>query len=30
MPGGTESLNAGVAAAICLFECVRRRGEAAA
>ena len=30
MPGGTESLNAAVAAAICLFECVRRRGEAAA
>ncbi len=24
MPGGTESLNAAVAAAICLFECVRR------
>ncbi|MEO8847412.1 MAG: RNA methyltransferase [Casimicrobiaceae bacterium] len=26
MPGGTESLNAAVATAICLFECVRRRG----
>ncbi|MEP7064129.1 MAG: RNA methyltransferase [Betaproteobacteria bacterium] len=26
MPGGTESLNAAVAAAICLFERVRRRG----
>jgi len=25
MPGGTESLNAAVAAAICLYECVRRR-----
>jgi len=24
MPGGTESLNAAVAAAVCLFECVRR------
>lgn len=28
MPGGTESLNAAVAAAICLFECVRRRAIA--
>ncbi len=26
MPGGTESLNAAAAAAICLFECVRQRG----
>jgi TrmH family RNA methyltransferase len=25
MPGGFESLNAAAAAAICLFECVRRR-----
>ena len=25
MPGGMESLNAAVAAAVCLFECVRRR-----
>ena len=25
MPGGTESLNAAVAAAVCLFECVRQR-----
>jgi RNA methyltransferase, TrmH family len=30
MPGGTESLNAAVAAAICLFECVRRRVAATA
>jgi len=28
MPGGTESLNAAVAAAVCLFECVRRRTDA--
>jgi RNA methyltransferase, TrmH family len=27
MPGGMESLNAAVAAAICLFECVRRRAS---
>jgi RNA methyltransferase, TrmH family len=26
MPGGTESLNAAAAAAVCLFECVRQRG----
>ena len=26
MPGGTESLNAAAAAAICLYECVRQRG----
>jgi TrmH family RNA methyltransferase len=25
MPGGVESLNAAAAAAVCLFECVRRR-----
>jgi TrmH family RNA methyltransferase len=25
MPGGTESLNAAAAAAVCLFECVRQR-----
>jgi TrmH family RNA methyltransferase len=25
MPGGTESLNAAAAAAVCLFECVRKR-----
>jgi TrmH family RNA methyltransferase len=25
MPGGFESLNAAAAAAVCLFECVRRR-----
>jgi len=25
MPGGMESLNAGAAVAVCLFECVRRR-----
>ena len=25
MPGGMESLNAAVATAVCLFECVRRR-----
>jgi TrmH family RNA methyltransferase len=31
MPGGFESLNAAAAAAVCLFECVRRRnGRAAA
>jgi len=29
MPGGFESLNAAAAAAVCLFECVRRRGRAA-
>jgi TrmH family RNA methyltransferase len=29
MPGGFESLNAAAAAAVCLFECVRRRGEVA-
>ena len=29
MPGGVESLNVAAAAAICLFECVRRRGGAA-
>jgi len=28
MPGGTESLNAAVAAAVVLFEIVRQRGEA--
>lgn len=28
MPGGFESLNAAAAAAICLFECVRRRSAA--
>jgi RNA methyltransferase, TrmH family len=28
MPGGTESLNAAAAAAICLFECVRQRARA--
>lgn len=27
MPGGMESLNAAVAAGICLFECVRRRAS---
>jgi TrmH family RNA methyltransferase len=27
MPGGTESLNAAAAAAICLFECVRQRSS---
>ena len=30
MPGGMESLNAAAAAAVCLFEVVRRRGAAAA
>ncbi len=30
MPGGMESLNAAAAAAVCLFEVVRRRGSAAA
>ena len=25
MPGGTESLNAGVAAAVCLYEILRQR-----
>ena len=29
MPGGFESLNAAAAAAVCLFECVRRRGHRA-
>jgi TrmH family RNA methyltransferase len=29
MPGATESLNAAAAAAVCLFECVRRRRERA-
>jgi TrmH family RNA methyltransferase len=29
MPGGFESLNAASAAAVCLFECVRRRGDRA-
>ena len=29
MPGGFESLNAAAAAAICLFECVRRRDRVA-
>ena len=29
MPGGFESLNAAAAAAVCLFECVRRRREGA-
>jgi TrmH family RNA methyltransferase len=28
MPGGVESLNAAAAAAVCLFECVRRRDAA--
>lgn len=28
MPGGTESLNAAAAAAVCLFECVRQRAGA--
>jgi RNA methyltransferase, TrmH family len=28
MPGGTESLNAATAAAVCLFEAVRQRGTA--
>jgi len=27
MPGGFESLNAAAAAAVCLFECVRRRAD---
>ena len=26
MPGGFESLNAGVAAAVCLYEMLRQRG----
>jgi TrmH family RNA methyltransferase len=30
MPGGFESLNAAAAAAVCLFECVRRRERASA
>ncbi len=28
MPGGMESLNAAAATAVCLFECVRQRGQA--
>jgi tRNA G18 (ribose-2'-O)-methylase SpoU len=27
MPGAIESLNVAAAAAVCLFECLRRRGR---